>query len=102
MLAKVDYDGLWTQDGAFVGSDGKPVRAYDDVVLERAVGVASQFGGPTKMAAANTTATVLFFTPGSNGVAELEVYHPDPGVHVGLEDIRFLRLHTTNEEKYPR
>jgi hypothetical protein len=102
-LAKSNYDALWTQDGAFSGADGKSIRAYDDVALLREAPIeSSQFETKLKTAPAGTTGTVLFFTPGPDGVAQLELNLDAQGLCFAIEETRFLRLHMTNEEKYPR
>ena len=91
----------WTQDGTFAGADGKSVHAYDDVVLLRDIKPENDPTSPY-VVPAGTTGTVLFFSDRVDGVAQLELYWDPKAVVLGYEDQRHLRLHMTNEEKYPR
>ncbi|GEM_PF-1795505 len=91
----------WTQDGAFQDADGKAVRAYDDVVLLRAIAPENDPQAAYDVPV-GTTGTVLFFSERPDGVAQLELYWRPEAVVLGYEDQRYLRLHMTNEEKYPR
>ncbi len=81
----------WTQDGAFLGADGKPVRAYDDVVLLRDIAPENDPASPY-VVPAGTTATVLFFSERAEGVAQLELNWDTTAVVLGYEDQRYLRL----------
>ncbi|MBC7669621.1 MAG: hypothetical protein H7236_14510 [Gemmatimonadaceae bacterium] len=91
----------WTQDGSFRGADGKPVRAYDDVVLLRDIVPENDPKSPY-IVPAGTTGTILFFNERADGVAQPELDWDPVAVVLGYEDQRHLRLHMTNEEKYPR
>jgi len=90
----------WEQEGSFVGSDGRPIRAYDDVVLLRDV-LPENDPDAGYLAKAGSTGTVLSYSTKREGVAQLELYAWNTVV-LGYEDQRFLKLHMTNEEKYPR
>jgi hypothetical protein len=90
----------WTQDGSFEGTDGRPVRAYDDVVLFREIEVEGGFKTNVETVPIGTIATVLFFTPGPDGIAQLECYVGEEGFTFGYCETNLLRLHMTNEEKY--
>ena len=92
----------WTQDGAFAGSDGRSVRCYDDVILSRAIPVDGGVRTDASEVPAGTIATVLFYSTGSVGVAQLECYVGDDAFTFGYEELSRLKLHMTNEEKYPR
>jgi hypothetical protein len=88
------------QDGSFDDADGRLVRAYDDVVLLRDV-LPENDADAAYVARAGSTGTVLFFSINPDGVAQIELNEWAPTVCV-FEDQRFLKLHMTNEEKYPR
>ncbi len=92
----------WTQDGAFVGSDGRPVRCYDDIILSRAIPVDEGFGTDVQRVEEGTICTVLFYSLRPVGMAQLECYVGKGAPIFGYEEISHLRLHMTNEEKYPR
>ncbi|MDP3803689.1 hypothetical protein [Brevundimonas sp.] len=92
----------WTQDGAFAGSDGRAVRCYDDVVLSRAIPVDGGVGTAVDEVPAGTVGTVLFYSTGPVGVAQLECYVGDDAFTFGYEELSRLKLHMTNEEKYAR
>jgi hypothetical protein len=99
-LSMSDFDG-WVQEGSFEGTDGHRVRAYDDVVLTREIPVRDGVRTTVASVPAGTVGTVLFFVPGPTGLAELEL-NVLGGFAFGIEETRRLRLHQTNEEKYPR
>jgi len=88
------------QHGSFDDADGRLVRAYDDVVLLRDV-LPENDADAAYVARAGSTGTVLFFSINPDGVALIELNEWGPTVCV-FEDQRFLKLHMTNEEKYPR
>lgn len=90
----------WKQEGAFDGADGRAVRAYDDVEFLRDAAVENDPNTiyPVK---AGETGTVLMFVPGPDGLAQIEL-ESRPSVVLAYEQLSFLRLHMTNEEKYPR
>jgi hypothetical protein len=92
----------WKQEGAFDGADGRPVRAYDDVVLLRDV-LPENDPNADFLARAGAIGTVLFFSNRPDGVAQIELDNaPWNAVVLAYEDQRFLKLHMTNEEKHPR
>ena len=99
----IDQHALnWVQEGSFLGADGRPVRAYDDVVLLREI-LPENDPAAVHVVSANTTGTILFFSTRPDGVAQLELnWLPGQGCIIGYEDQRYLQLHMTNEEKYPR
>ena len=92
----------WTQDGAFMDADGRRVRCYDDVVLSRSISVDGGVRTSVSEVPAGTICTVLFFSTGSIGVAQLECYVGEDAFTFGYEELSKLKLHMTNEEKYPR
>ncbi len=92
----------WTQDGAFIGSDGRPVRCYDDVVLSRPIPVEGGVRTDVTEVPAGTTGTVLFYSRGPVGIAQLECDVGEDAFAFGYEELWRLKLHMTNEEKYPR
>ena len=92
----------WTQDGAFAGSDGRPVRCYDDVILSRSIPVDGGVGTAVSEVPPGTICTVLFYSTGPVGVAQLECYVGEHGFTFGYEEISKLQLHMTGDEKYPR
>lgn len=92
----------WTQDGAFAGSDGRLVRCYDDVILSRAIPVDGGVQTEVDEVPSGTIGTVLFYSTGPIGVAQLECYVGEDGFTFGYEELSKLKLHMTNEEKYPR
>ncbi len=92
----------WTQEGAFGGADGRPVRCYDDVVLARPISVDGGVRTDVEEVPAGTICTVLFYSRGPVGVAQLECYVGEDGFTFGYEELARLKLHMTNEEKYPR
>ena len=99
----IDYSDAdrWTQDGTFPDVDGTPVRAYDDVILLEEILSDDDFGSQVP---ARTIGTVLFHCADAVGLLQLEVY-PVPerdGVDIGYARPRQVRLHQTNEQKYPR
>src|SRR5579871_4695385 len=97
-LTKADFEGRWVQEGAFADADGNSVRAYDDVMLTREIPVEAGVRTQVASVPAGATGTVLFFVPGIDGVAELEIAVADNAFTFGIEETRRLRLHTTNEE----
>ncbi len=92
----------WTQEGAFTGSDGRSVRCYDDVVLSRTIPVDSGVRTDVDEVPPGTVGTVLFYSTGPVGVAQLECYVGEDAFTFGYEELSKLKLHMTNEEKYPR
>ena len=101
--AAIDYSDAerWTQDGDFPDVDGTRVRAYDDVVLLSETLSEDNFGIRVP---AGTVGTVLFHCGDADGLLQLEVY-PEPirsGVDIGYARPSQVRLHQTNEKKYPR
>lgn len=92
----------WTQEGAFVGADGRVVRCYDDVVLSRSIPVEVVSGDFVGDAPAGTVGTVLFYSKGPVGVAQLELDIESNPMIIAHEELSRLSLHMTNEEKYPR
>ncbi len=92
----------WTQDGTFAGSDGRPVRCYDDVILSRAIPVDGGVRTDLNEVPSGTIATVLFYSTGSIRLAQLECYVGEDAFTFGYEELSRLKLHMTNEEKYPR
>ena len=93
-------DAACEQDGSFDGADGRLVRAYDDVVLLRDV-LPENDADAAYVPRAGSTGTVLFFSIRPDGVAQIEL-NEWGRVVIAYEDQRFLKLHMTNEEKYPR
>jgi hypothetical protein len=91
-----------TQEGAFTGSDGRSVRCYDDVVLSRTVPVDGGVRTDVDEVPPGTVGTVLFYSTGPIGVAQLECYVGEDAFTFGYEELSKLKLHMTNEEKYPR
>ncbi len=92
----------WTQEGVFDDANGVPVRSYDDVTLLREIFPENDPNAAYRVPA-GTTATVLFFAPKPDGIAQLELdWYPDQAIVLGYEEQRFLRLHMRNEVKYPR
>ena len=94
--------GEWTQDGAFAGSEGRLVRCYDDVVLLRSIAVSGGTAGRSVTMPAGTIGTVLFYSTGATPMAELEFRLEGHGIAFGQAGLMHLRLHQTNEQKYPR
>jgi hypothetical protein len=92
----------WTQDGTFIGADGRPVRCYDDVVLSRPIPVSGGVGTEVAEVPAGTICTVLFYSLGPVGAAQLECDVGEDAFTFGYEELAHLSLHMTNEEKYPR
>ncbi len=92
----------WTQDGAFAGSDGRLVRCYDDVILSRSIPVEGGAGTDVEEVPPGTIGTVLFYSTGPVGVAQLECYVGEDAFTFGYEKLSKLKLHMTNEEKYAR
>jgi hypothetical protein len=92
----------WTQDDAFVGRDGRLVRCYDDVILARPIPVEGGVRTDVSIVPEGTIATVLFYSKGPVGCAQLECYVGEDAFTFGYEEISQLSLHMTNEEKYPR
>jgi len=92
----------WTQEGAFTGSDGRSVRCYDDVVLARTIPVDGGVRTDVDEVPPGTVGTVLFYSTGPVGVAQLECYVGEDAFTFGYEELSKLKLHMTNEEKYPR
>ena len=92
----------WTQDGAFAGSDGHLVRCYDDVILSRSIPVEGGVGTDVEEVPPGTIGTVLFYSTGPVGVAQLECYVGEDAFTFGYEELSKLKLHMTNEEKYAR
>ena len=90
----------WEQRGSFVGADGRSVRAYDDVVFLRDVLPENDLDA-AYVAKAGSTGTILFFSTQPHGVAQVELNGWN-AVVLAYEEQRFLKLHVTNEEKYPR
>ena len=93
---------IWQQDVSFVGTDGRDVRCYDDVVLARPLAVEDGVGTDVSEVPAGTVATVLFVIGDEKELAQLECYVGETAFTFGYEETRFLTLHMTNEEKYPR
>jgi hypothetical protein len=97
-----DHVLAWKQEGWFQGADGRRIRAYDDVTLLRDV-LPENDGNAAYLARAGSTGTVLFFSSRPDGVAQIELeFGPWNAVVLAYEDQRFVKLHMTNEEKYPR
>jgi len=92
----------WTQEGAFIGSDGRSVRCYDDIILSRAIPVDGGVRTAVGEVPGGTIATVLFYSTGPVGVAQLECYVGEDAFTFGYEELSRLKLHMTNEEKYAR
>ncbi|MFC5371106.1 hypothetical protein ACFPIF_00995 [Brevundimonas faecalis] len=92
----------WTQDGSFIGNDGRSVRCYDDVVLSRPISVDAPMGNFQGDAPVGTVGTVLFYSKGPVGVAQIELYIADHPMVIGYEELSKLKLYMTNEEKYAR
>ncbi len=90
----------WEQEGSFAGADGRSVRAYDDVALLRDV-LPENDVNAAYLAKAGSTGTILFFSTRPDGVAQIEL-NDWGSVVLAYEDQRYLKLHMTNEEKYPR
>jgi len=91
----------WTQDGTFVASDGKSVRAYDDVFIVEPVAVRGQGrGGPRDVVPSGSQATVLFFTADDPVELDLECYVED-GFCFAQTTAANVRFAMSNEEKYP-
>ena len=77
------------------------MRACDDVVLLRETLSDDDFGSRVQ---AGTIGTVIFHCGDATGLLQLEVY-PQPeraGVEIGYAHPMDVRLHQTNEQKYPR
>jgi hypothetical protein len=100
--AKSIEDLNWRQDVSFVGADGRDVRCYDDVALARPLAVEGGVGTDVSEVPAGTIATVLFVIGDDKELAQLECYVGETAFTFGYEETRFLALHMTNEEKYPR
>jgi len=98
----LDEVGKFTQEGSFLGSDGRYVRCYDDVKLVRPLAVRISSGDRWATALSGATATVLSYTLGPKSVAQLECYVGEQEFAFGFEDLSHLKLHMTNEEKYAR
>ena len=92
----------WTQDGGFVGSDGRWVRCYDDVILSRPLAVEGGVRTDVAEVPVGTICTVLFYSKGPVGMAQLECDVGDDGLAFGEEELSAVKLFKTNEEKYPR
>jgi len=92
----------WTQEGAFFGGDGRPVRCYDDVVLSRPIPVEVDIGDFAGDAPKGTIGTVLFYSKGPVGVAQLELKLDNQPMIIAYEELSRLSLHMTNEQKYTR
>ena len=92
----------WTQDGSFIGSDGRPIRCYDDVVLSRSIPVEGGVRTELEDVPSGTIWTVLFYSTGPVGLAQLECYVGEDAFTFGYEELSKLKLHMTNEEKYAR
>ena len=78
------------------------VRCYDDVVLTRELAVEGGVRTAVPTVPPGTIATVIFFQAGPPVTAQLECYVGEDAFTFGYEEMRFLRLHMTNEEKYGR
>lgn len=95
--------GAWNDDNStFVAADGKSVKDKDDVLLTRPVPVTSGARWQGGAAQPGCVATVLMFSTGPRGVAQLECYCEPDGFAFGWEETRHLRLHKTTEEKWPK
>ena len=95
--------GSWDDDGCFFeGADGRQVKRKDDVLLTRPVPVSSGAGWRGGDAQPGCRATVLMFSSGPRGVAELECYSEPQGFAFGWEETSYLKLHRTTEEKWPK
>ena len=95
--------GPWDRgDSAFVGADGRLVKNKDDVLLTRPVPVTSGARWKGGDAQPGCRATVMTFSTGIPGVAELECYSEPDGFAFGWEQTSHLMLHKTTEEKWPR
>jgi len=106
MISWMDITEDWRMEGSFQDPDGKSVRPYDDVVVSRPIEIAGGWlrDKVTETLPAGSIGTVLMFTAGPEGWTHLEMYRPESvgGFGFSYEKIEFLRLHMTNEEKYPR
>ena len=89
-------------DGSFTGADGKAIKDYDDVLLTRPVPVTGGARWKGGDAQPGCVATVLMFSAGVRGVAQLECYCEPDGFAFGWEETSHLRLHKTTEEKWPK
>ena len=89
-------------DETFVGADGRRVKNKDDVVLTRPVPVTSGARWQGGDAQPGCIATVLKFSTGAPGVAQLECYCDPDGFAFGWEEIAYLKLYKTTEEKWPK
>ena len=98
-----DDVGGWNDDySTFVGADGKSIKDKDDVLLTRPVPVSSGVRWTGGDAQPGCVATVLMFSTGPRGVAQLECYCEPDGFAFGWEQTCHLRLHRTTEEKWPK
>jgi hypothetical protein len=103
MIAPNAITEEWQDQGAFFDPDGKFIRCYDDVVVTRPIEIKdSRIGEEVMALPAGSIGTVLMLTAGPEGWAHLEMYFGERRFGFGYEKIAFLRLHMTNEEKYPR
>lgn len=97
-LSSADH---WRQDGTFPDSDGAQVRAYDDVVLLKAA-LPENKGDAAHVIPVGTTATVLFHGGDAETPLQLEACWPENSFCIAYALPRDVKLHMTNEEKYPR
>ena len=94
--------GTWNDDSStFVSADGNSVKDYDDVLLTRPVPVFAGVRWAGGDAQPGCLATVLMFSTGPRGVAQLECYCEPDGFAFGWEETCHLRLYKNTEEKWP-
>ncbi len=103
-LGMSSYDlGAWSDDAAtFVGADCRFIKEYDDVLLTRPVPVANGACWEGGDAQPGCVATVLMFSTGARGIAQLECCGEPGGFAFAWEETSYLKLHRTTEEKWPR
>lgn len=91
----------WTQDGTFLDADGVAVCAYDDVSLLKAIPIEGDESSDYRVPV-GTIGTVLFHSGDTGGCLQLELYWPEGSFVFGYCTPGDVRLHMTNEQKYPR
>lgn len=107
-LVQLGFDeseiGDWANadHGGFVDCGGKSVRAYDDIALLRSIPVSGGIPGDVFEVRAGAICTVLMYSQGVKPIAYLECGVGGSGFAFGFEELSRLKLHMTNEEKYPR
>jgi len=85
----------------FPDAEGAAVRAYDDVVLLRPT-LPDNDANADYVIPAGTIATVLFHGGDAETPLQLEADWPKDGFCIAYSLPSDVKLHTTNEEKYPR